>query len=876
MVLVTIGVVATAGALVGLRRVNASDVSDVLGKVVGKKQARRRVQTDDGSDIALVDTDAPEVRCFAQGRSRNGELRRLGLFKDELLLAEQPGPPAESLLLGGAEVSCQGAVIILELLDAPALTLWLESSEEAEYWAEVLGFASQVVVNEAPPLSLADGELVVPNSKIQELENRVSAALRAAYDRSARIKELEDTVEAGKSREERIQQLEDVLHETLEEAEARAEKIEALEWQLQNGGGTADPAARAILDDAMSFADQLLANNEDLVMDEGSAQELREAVQAVQEAKPAVDAETAELIRKLVTALRWPMVLRERLADAEEIAREQEEIQEQALHEIIELQKKNDDVEAALKERKAADEAAAKQRTLADEAHAETLRKLKERQDAAEAKSQEAELKAKELRELLDFADKAAEEAVEQKKAELEQKHEEELQKLRHLTDLAESQRKDAQAKAQELHDKLEASEKAIRDKAAKEQEELSAKHTDEVESLRREFAIAEEQRDQAEQQVLALKRQMEDSKAIEDEELAKLRATVEETQKTTTAQLEARDLQEDAIRKELEELKRSREAEDRRRAEADKELDELRTALASSQKKTDDAVASASQALEAQHTEEVKTLKRRVESVEVQQQIAESKAQELKNRLRSEAQAADEAQARQRKMSDSAQKKQLEDFQQKQRDAEAKQKAADAKAADLGRKLAAAEKAALQATEKQRLELAAEREEEMKNLTLQKQAAEEQLRKVESTASSLRERLAAAEVSMDQEAQRQREMVDLEQQKSFGPPQAGQHAQAPTDSGAGDAARWKMAADSAFATLSQSDKVDFKPTYVQSPSGFLDKKKELEQRLLNAEKTLKHLQEAPAGERPEEFGRAGSANHLRQTTPRRKPRRST
>jgi len=379
----------------------------------------------------------------------------------------------------------------------------------------------------------------------------------------------------------------------------------------------------------------------------------------------------------------------------------------------------------------------------------------------------------------------------------------------------------------------------------------------------------------------LGLKRQIEDSQALEAEELVKLRATLDEAQKTQAAEIEVRDQQEEAFRKELEEIKQSREAQDKRRAEADKELQELREALVSSQSKTDEAVASASQSLEDQHREEVKGLKRRVESVEVQQQLAEAKAQELKNRLRSEVQAADEAQAREKRMADSAQKKQLSDFEQMQRDAESKQKAADAKAAELGRKLAAAEKAALEATQKQSVNLEAEREEEVSNLKQQKQAAEEKLNKVESMASGLRERLAAAEVSMDQEAERQRVMLDLERQKSLQP----QDAQEQSPTGADyrfqqqadqTASRWKAVADNAFATVSKSDAADFKPNYVQSPSGFLDKKKELEQRLQNAEKTLKHLQEAPSGERAGAFERTGSANHIRQTTPRRKSRKST
>ena len=101
---------------------------------------------------------------------------------------------------------------------------------------------------------------------------------------------------------------------------------------------------------------------------------------------------------------------------------------------------------------------------------------------------QEAEGKAKELRELLDYADQAAEEAVQHKRQELEKAHEEEINKLRQLTDVADAQQKEAQAKAIELHQQLAEAEAAIDARAEEEKEKLSAKHQDEITSLKRQI----------------------------------------------------------------------------------------------------------------------------------------------------------------------------------------------------------------------------------------------------------------------------------------------------------------------------------------------------------------------------------------------------
>lgn len=710
------GIIAAGGGIAYATGGTVEGISSSLRRLTGRgKKGARRVQVDDeGYEQPVISDLAPVVRCFSQARSRCGELRRLALFKDELLLGSQPGPPEESIGLAGTEITRHGAVLLVKPSgEEDALTLWLEDAEEAEYWADLLACVATASAPEGmqQTLSLGDGELI-SSSKIQELENRVSTALRAAYERAARIKELEDTVEEGKDREKRILQLEEVLHETLEEAETRAERIEELEWRLEQGGA-ADPAAANMLQDAMAFADQLLA--EDLLTEDGSAQELREAVHAVQQAKPKVDAEVAGLIQKLVTALRWPLVLRERLADAEQTVKEQEEIQEQALYEIIEFQKKCDELASEKEE-------AARQRQLTDSSHADELRKLEESKEAAEKKREEAEGKAKEFKELLEFADKAAEEAVARERSALEKSHAEEMGKLRHLSDIAEAQQKEAKENAN---------------------------------SLQRQLQAAMEAQSAAQQQ-------------LSDGD--------------------------DKLKQELQELRRNREIVDAKRSEAEKQREELRSMLAAAQGKTDEAVADAKSTLEAKHAQEVQRLDRQLQSEQVKRELAESQAKELKDGLVADARAADEASAQQQTK--------LQDAQEMHR----------------------------------------ERSSEVENLQEQVRAAEAKVGRVEHTARELRERLAAAEASMDEEAQRRFQVLQAEHAKSLGQeaPSMQQSPSAeklPKHDGLEQAAsRWQETASMAAGRLAKTEP-EFK-----APSDFADKTKELEARLQNAEKALQDL----------------------------------
>eukprot|EP00439_Symbiodinium_sp_Y106_P064267 s1862_g10.t1 len=709
--------------------------------------------------------------------------------------------------------------------------LWFEDAEEAEYWAESLGFAAGAAAPSEEEQLKLEG---MHSSKVQELENRVAAALRAAYDRSARIKELEDTIESGKEREIRIQQLEEVLHDTLEEAEARAERIEALEWQLDSKDGVSDPAATALLQDAMDFADELLEQHSDMWTEDDSAGQLREAVQAVQKSKPGIDSEVAELIRQLVTALRWPVVLRERLADAEATVKEQEEIQEQALREIVDLQKKCDTLESESQEHQEALKRAQEQKALTDAEHEQELQKLKEREEEAEKKRHEAEEKAQELRELLDYADQAAEEAIRRKREELEKAHAEELSQLRQLTEVADAQQKEAHDKAVELHQKLQAAEAAIDAKAEQEKERLSAQHDEEIVSLKLQIASAEQQRDRAREQALSLNQQLEDSQ-VQTDELAQLREALEEAQRTSAFDkdaLQQREQQERSYLEELEQLKRNREATDKRRAEAEGHLSELREMLASAQKRNDEAGETQKEQA-TRHAMEVRGLQTRCETAEVQEQLAEAKAQKLKERLVTELQAADEAGSKQQKQLEKEREKELEDVRQQQREAETDRKAADARAEELKRKLEEAERRAFEAAHQQKGNVDAAKEEEIFKLRQQMETAEEKADKTEAQASQLREKLAMAEVSLSEEAQRRIDLIEQERLRSLGTEANGKKT-------VDDAAtHWKTTADQASERLAHRG----------FQSDFGDKDREIDKRLESAKKFLQKSAEVPAGE---------------------------
>ena len=97
------------------------------------------------------------------------------------------------------------------------------------------------------------------------------------------------------------------------------------------------------------------------------------------------------------------------------------------------------------------------------------------------------------------------------------------------MTDVADAQEKEAQAKAAELHQQLAEAEAAIDARAAEEAEKLSAKHQEEIVSLKCQIVLAEEQRDIAKEQASSLNKRLEDSQTAQSEELENLRGALDD-----------------------------------------------------------------------------------------------------------------------------------------------------------------------------------------------------------------------------------------------------------------------------------------------------------------------------------------------------------
>jgi len=180
---------------------------------------------------------------------------------------------------------------------------------------------------------------------------------------------LEAIVDKGRQRDQRIKELEVAMDKCAREATARAEHIKDLEDAIAKQRESDDPAASAVLQDAMTFADQMLSSREELVVDSRSVLQLRESVDQIRRVQPKVEAPVAELINRLVTALRWPLALRQRLAKAEQEVKEHRAIQDAKEKEThSKLDSIKEDHEAATRERDLANEQVFKLQSYLDEA----------------------------------------------------------------------------------------------------------------------------------------------------------------------------------------------------------------------------------------------------------------------------------------------------------------------------------------------------------------------------------------------------------------------------------------------------------------------------------------------------------------------------
>lgn len=744
-------VAAVAATAVAASAASSSEKCDCCGPLTGRRRKGQKQEA--GVRLPLIGPDAPEVKCRLDPSKPVTGPCRIAIVKDMLVIGRKPGEADDSVLLTGAKIVLKGTTVLVSPRLTPPLTLHFSTVPEAERWASKL--RNVAGMHERVPSQGLEDSQRAQSARIAELEARVSATLHAAVDRSKRIKELEATIEEGKERDARIKQLEEAVEETMQEASARGERIKELEAVLASRGGVPDAAASAVLEDAMQFAEQMLENRqEELAIDGEGAQGLQEAVEAVQRAKPAVDGDVADLVSKLVTALRWPLVLRRRLVDAEQTVKHQKEIQDHTLRELQNLQQRHETSESEKAQVEAEVISLKRQLTMAERTAEEAVGRLEEIHNSTggehltlqdqrpmeEAKRTQAEALSRELRDKLALAEKAVEESTARQKEELDALHQDEVQALQRKHDDTEVARKAAQEHAEELRDMLVVAERNANKAVAEQREELERAHADDLAALQRLREEADVQRRDAEERSNDLRRQLElteqaiDAAASQEKRLLDEQHE-EELLRLRQEQQQAKDQRDDAAQKALELEARLQAAEQAAKLAADQVS--LQTVDAD---------------------------KRR--------EFAELQAIALKQRLVDAEQAFDESMKSQKALKDSAHDQELQDLHERHALARKERDLAETRAAQLSDELLAAQRAAdTQVAEKYEA-LDAVREDEVTAVRKQHAKAEAMIGEVEMRANELREKLASAESALNNKTERQRDFLNQSAQKHTEPQQ--------------------------------------------------------------------------------------------------------
>lgn len=494
---------------------------------------------------------------FKGCRTHNG-MRHVELTKDVLVFARSPGDAEDTVLLSGAVVEVSACEVRVKPRHAAPLTLRLSTEEEAQRWAAELRdaaqLASRVHLRSAASVSQvqrAHGE------RVAQLEARVSATLHAAMARTHRINELEAVVAQGKARETRIRELEVAVEATAREAIQRAERVRELENALLDKGvNPADCASAALLEDTMRLAEQVLGSREEVVLDGGTVQGIREAVEEVRRKRPAVTEPVADLVGKLVTGLRWPLALRDRLARAEDTIKEQKAVQNATESELRELITKHDaestkrmsaETEvAALKGQLAIAETAAmdavdRLKCLEAETRVEEMRMLRDQRNVDAEKLKDAESEASELRRRLEDADRFAVEAQERQR----ELHDDAREEALHVqaADL-QQERLEAEAEAKALRERLGDAEAAL-DEAVDRQQISEKAYREELQELKQSCATAQEQRARIAVESEGIDEALRSGEGGDASELALLREQRAETEsKLRGAESRARELE--------------------------------------------------------------------------------------------------------------------------------------------------------------------------------------------------------------------------------------------------------------------------------------------------------------------------------------------
>jgi len=680
------------------------------------------------------------------------------IVKDMLLIGKAPGEADISVLLSGAQIAVKGTSVLISPRLSPSLTLSFGSAAEAERWAARLRDASQQAERaQAQNLkSLSDDSQRAQNARIAELEARVSATLHAAVDRSKRIKELEATIEEGRERDLRIKELEEAVQESMQEASVRGERIRELEEVLASRGGVPDAAASAVLEDAMRFAEQMLENRqEELAIDGEGAQGLQEAVEAVQRAKPAVDGEVAELVSQLVAALRWPLVLRRRLLNAEQTVKQQKELQDSTLRELHDLQQRHTDSEREKRRVEAEVASLSRQLEIAEKTAEEAVGRLEEihnategeypklqdQQQLEEAKRVQAEALSSELRDRLAAAEAAAEAAAAKEKAVLDAEHRKELDALHQRHADTEIQKQMAETQATELRQMLVVAERNADEAVARQKEVLEKAHAEDLRTFQQLCAAADAQRDDAEERATELRKQL---------------LTAE--QAIDAAATRQKELVDQEYQEELNNLQQHHTMAQSQRDHAELQASELKDRLDAAEQATRQATEQAT---------------RQCAVVDAKRERAELQAIALKQRLVDAEQAYDKSMRSHKALSDTAHGQEIDELQKRHVLAQSQRDLAEERAAKLSSELVAAQQALDEHAARQREALVASREDDFRAVQLQYAKAEMVISEQEQRARELREKLANAEVASHDKASRQRSFLDAERTKALAEPDA-------------------------------------------------------------------------------------------------------
>lgn len=624
-----------------------------------------------------------------------------------LLIGRGPGQAEDSILLTGAHIVASASSVVVTPRLSPPVTLWVGSPEEAEVLAKRLSAAAAGVPAPAAggsaaravaPLQL-DAAVSAPavahaaasptreqrthNVRIAELEARVAATLHAAVERARRIRELEAAVQDNKVKDARIQELGLLVDSASRQSMRRAERILELEASISTAGEqTLDPEAQELFEDSMRFAEQMLLDREDLALDGDSTLRLRQVVQSVKETRPVVNKQVADLISRLVSALRWPLALQRRLADAEDTVRELRMLQDTTRGELRHLQE---------------------HQALQDTQAAEELQSLQEQLAQTEQQSAKAEVSAMQLRAALQDAEQAADAALAQQRAILEETHAEDLQKLRELSAAVEEQRGQAELEANELRREL----VAVESRAEEAQHQLDAKLAVQLDRLKAEQDEADSARREAANEAERLR----EAVAVAQAETADRNEQMQELQclRVRNLEIESRRQQSEndarELRRMLEEARRSTNSIIQPKEELDKkrddELESIRRRNLVAEEELRAADAKRRKALEDAWPvdEELARLRTRHLGAEVRSQKAEEQAREMAERLARAERTASEAVIHERRVLDTQHQDELRRVRERHRQSELAVDEVEMRASEFRERLVNAE-AATEATD--------------------------------------------------------------------------------------------------------------------------------------------------------------------------------